>query len=189
VISAADRVTPASDPPVDLYARIRLTGSATGVADEVAEVLHLADHVEWHQLPAALATDVGFLHDTDLADCRLMTHHVCREARRRGLRARSAYGLIVTTPFSSEHQWVEFDVDGGLLPADPLLINSMVRWGFLDADQWPPTTSLSGVTWRIGPVQVPLAMHNGRPVDATLPTTTVATLDDDTRADDAAATR
>lgn len=171
VIAAAEEVTPSSVPPVDLYARCRLTGSATTMPAEVAEVLRLADPVEWHQLPVALATDVGFLRDTRLADCRSMTHNIHQEALRRDLRARTAFGLIVTSPFSSEHQWVEFDVDGTWLPADPLLINSMARWGFLDAAEWPSTTSLSGLTWRISQVQVPLVMHDAFIAEATLPTT------------------
>jgi hypothetical protein len=175
LLDAADTVEFAADSDVDLSAIVRLDGTATELPPDIAEVLRLADPIEWHVLPHALATDVAFLKGTGLADCRTMAHYLCDEASRRGLPARTAFGLLMTVPFSSEHQWVEFNTDGRWLPADPLLLNSLARWRYLDPAAWPSTTSLSGAVWRISEGYLPLALHGRLAVDSTLPTVIVST--------------
>lgn len=172
---AAHAVESSPDPAVDMYATVRLAGSPGALPSDIAELLRPADRVEWHLLPHALVADVGFLDETGLSDCRLMAYYLCEEARRHGLRARTAFGLFVTFPFSSEHQWVEFEVDGRWVPADPLLFNSLARWGYLDPAGWPPTTSLEGTVWRISATYLPLVLHGDVPADSALPTTRLPT--------------
>jgi hypothetical protein len=176
LLQAARRVEPAPGARADLYATVRLAGAPEAFPPEVAAVLRSADPIEWHLIPDALITDVGFLRDTGLSDCRLMARHLRDEAHRHGLRTRPAFGLIVTAPFSREHTWVEFDVDGRWLPADPLLFNSMARWGHLDPAWWPPTMSPLGTMWRIGEASVPLVTHDGLDAVCSLPTKTASAL-------------
>jgi hypothetical protein len=175
LVAAADAVEPAADAEVDFTATVRLEGSAAEFPPHIADILHLADPVEWHVVPSALATDVGFLRTTGLSDCRAIARYLCDEGRRRGLHTRISFGLLMTVPFANRHQWVEFKVDGAWLPADPLLLNSMARWGYLDPAVWPPTTSLSGAVWRISEDYVPMAWHGRVAVDSTLPNAIVST--------------
>ncbi|GAB2578833.1 hypothetical protein GCM10027168_09640 [Streptomyces capparidis] len=168
---ATDDPAEAAAARVDLRAVVRLPGRPPAFAPPVADVLRLADPLEWHLLPDALVTDLGFLRGTGLADCRLAAHYLHREAQAAGVPVRRAFGLIVTVPFSATHHWVEFEVDGRWLPADPLLLASMARWGVLDGARWPPTTSPLGMMWRIGEWGVHLARHHAAPAHTTLPTT------------------
>ncbi|MDT0266596.1 hypothetical protein RM844_09850 [Streptomyces sp. DSM 44915] len=169
--AAAAEVRPRPGGRADLAVTVRLTGRPEPLPEPVAEVTRVADGVEWHLLPYALDRDLGFLRETGLADCRLMAHHLHREARRRGLTSRRCHGLIVCSPFSRPHDWVEFEVAGRWLPADPLLMTSMAAWGYLDPAEWPPHTAPSGTLWRVADEEVPLVTHGDRPAWLTLPTT------------------
>lgn len=173
VLAAASDVGRAMRGDAHVALTVRLAGKPVGFPADVVDVLRLAAPVRWHLVPNALAEDVAFLKDTGLADCRLMARYLWQEARDRGMAVRRAYGLVLTVPFSMTHDWVEFNVDDQWLPADPLLLTSMARWGYLDPHEWPPTTSPWGTLWRVAERTVPLVRHNGTPARWTLPTSPV----------------
>ncbi|MGI5150983.1 transglutaminase domain-containing protein [Plantactinospora sp. CA-294935] len=127
------------------------------------EMIEEVRALEFHILPDELSTDLGFVRDTGLADCRLATRHLVEIATRRGIPARRACGGFIAIPYPIYHEWVEFEVDGEWLGADPFLLISMERWGTVDAEQWPPNRSLQFVLWAFSRDFGHLITHRGVP--------------------------
>ncbi len=119
--------------------------------------------IEFHLLPRQLTNDAGFVTQTGLAECRLATSFLVRAAATLDLPVRPVSGFFLAQPFAIRHWWVEFQDGGTWLAADPFLLNTFIRWGLADREEWPVNRSPCGVLW---PDAVPgrrLATHGGVP--------------------------
>lgn len=123
----------------------------------IAEVLPLI----YHRLPQQLTTDLGFVRETGLANCRVASDFLIDAAARRELPVRPSAGLFLASPFAVRHWWVEFLDRGRWLAADPFLLNAFARWGVVDPAVWPANRSPSGVLWELADPADPIASHCG----------------------------
>ncbi|MCV2458431.1 transglutaminase domain-containing protein [Streptomyces sp. ICN988] len=141
------------------------------VYPQLAPFTELIREVRFHLLPDGLRDDVGFLRETGLADCALASAYLVAEAHSRELVARLSYGLFLSAPYSIVHTWVDLHMDGQWVPFDPHLLNFLVGWGLIDADEWPPYRSIPGAACRLGEREFVLATHNGEVLPLSFPTT------------------
>ncbi len=137
---------------------------------EAHAVLDETRDLEFMMLPTAVRYDVDFIRATGLSDCAGVSRLLVREAVRRGLTARSSYGLIVAPPFAVEHFWAEIAVDDVWVPVDPVLLRAMIGWGGLPSPEWHPYRSIGAILARVADAAVVLASHEGRSAPVTLPT-------------------
>jgi hypothetical protein len=84
--------------------------------------------------------------------------------------ARPGWLTASATPFSTTHTWPQVDVDGRWTSFDPHMLNSLARWGLVDAEQWPPLTPVDRVLLRLGERPFPLLTRLGRAITVSLPT-------------------
>jgi hypothetical protein len=140
------------------------------LSDDAAQLFGSVAGLEFQHLPQALTTDLAFLHDTGLADCRLAGFYLHHESARRGLRLRPAAGLFLARPFSMTHSWIEIWSEGRWQPADPFFLTALAGWGLLRPGQWPVDRSPVGVLWRIGDTDLPIMTDRGETVDPMLAT-------------------
>lgn len=122
------------------------------------------DGLEYHHLPHALSTDLAFLADSGLADCRLANHYLAERATETGVPLRRAFGLLVSQQFATAHCWVELMPSGsgeGWLPVDPFYFTALARWGLLDAALWPANRVAPAIYWKVSELPESLVTHRG----------------------------
>lgn len=141
-----------------------LSGAARAVTEAVAPL-------RFHFIPLELSTDLGFVRDTGLADCILANRVLVRAAREAGVPARLSYGIFLSAPYSINHCWAEFPVDGRWVAFDPHLLTTLGRLGLLDPARWPPYRSIGDAAWRIHGDDAALIRHGDRRAVLSLPTT------------------
>jgi hypothetical protein len=117
-------------------------------------------------LPESLSGDVEFTRQTRLADCGNAALLLSKECTRLGIASRTAYGLLLATPFSTPHTWLEIRVGDRWVPVDPLLIGLLAQYTTLDASVWPPTRSPGAVLLRLAGEETPIVLSDGRPLQA-----------------------
>jgi hypothetical protein len=127
--------------------------------------------LDFCRLPDSLATNTDFIRETRLADCAGASKLLVEECRSRGVRARTAYGLLLACPYSTTHNWAEIEVGQDWVPADPLLLALLARYASLDTTAWPATRAPGGVLLRLAEESTPLSFADGRAVDTTFLTT------------------
>ncbi|MER7279805.1 transglutaminase domain-containing protein [Dactylosporangium sp. NPDC000244] len=108
-----------------------------------------AGKLHFHRLIPELAQDMEFLRRHRIADCRSANIYLAGVAAAADLVVRQASGYFVGSPFLVPHMWLEVDVDGRWVAADPFFLNTLARWGVVNAADWPPTRSPRNVLWRI----------------------------------------
>lgn len=141
--------------------RPALDRSLAGLLEEIASL-------DFCWTPVTLQCDLAFVRQTRLADCAGAAELLVGECARRGVRARTAFGLLLAVPFSSTHNWAEIDVgDDEWVPVDPLLLGLLQRHELLDAATWPATRSPGGVLLRLAERELPLVTAGGEPLTAT----------------------
>lgn len=125
-----------------------------------------AGRLRFHRIPFVLNSDLGFVTETGLADCRLAALYLDARGRELGLRVRQATGLFLSRPFSPRHFWLEFARGDGWQPADPFFLTELVRWGLLDGVDWPPYRIPLGAFWQVDIYpDAPLVTHRaGSPI-------------------------
>jgi hypothetical protein len=126
-------------------------------------LIERARRFRFHLLPRpdGVTTDLGFLAETGLADCRLATRYLAGLGRDWGLPVRGCVGFFVAPPYAQEHAWLEFRMDGRWWPADPFLLDTLARWGIADPRVWPPDRSPSGLLWRLSNQPILGVAHRG----------------------------
>jgi Transglutaminase-like superfamily len=158
-VAASVRVVPAGHWPA--------VGSA--LADLLADVASL----DFCWLPESLEGDVEFTRQTRLSDCGNAVLYLFSQCTRLGVAARLAYGLLLATPLSTPHSWVEIAVGDRWVPVDPLLIGLLARHSTLDACAWPPTRSPGAALMRLADRQTPIVLSGERPLEASFLTSIV----------------
>lgn len=119
-------------------------------------------------IPETLHEDVELVRRTGLSDCASASHVMAQECERRGIQARTAFGLLLAPPYSTAHNWVEvLDGDGCWIPADPLLLALLARFAGLDTAAWPPSRSPGAVLLRLADRETRIVCAGGEPLDAT----------------------
>ncbi|MFV2104398.1 transglutaminase domain-containing protein [Micromonospora sp. LOL_024] len=126
--------------------------------------------VDLYPLPTAMRHDAAFLTEFRAGPCTLFTDVLVAEARRRGLAARTAYGIIVAAPYSQPHSWAEILVEDRWLKVDPQVPRSLQSFGLCTEDDWPQTLSPAGLYHRLA-AEPPLVSHSGLACQVSLPTT------------------
>ncbi len=124
--------------------------------------------LDFHLLPATLASDLGFVDRTGLADCVSAANVITRAAQEHSIPVRPAVGLLLTTPFPTWHRWIEVQSPYGWLAADPFILAAFARWNIVDPLQWPANRSPTGILWRWHTDSIPLVTHGGGWVPAQL---------------------
>jgi hypothetical protein len=118
-------------------------------------------------IPEPLRGDADFLHRSGLADCASAAPILVDECARRGREARTAFGLLLATPISTPHHWVEVrDRDGRWIPFDPILISLLTRFAGLDGTTWPPSRSPGAILLRLADDATPLVWTEAEPLEA-----------------------
>lgn len=129
---------------------------------EQEQLVREVSAIEFFHVPFDLNSDLGFLAEARLADCRLATHFLQHRARELGIPVRQATGLFLSRPFANRHFWIEFQDQGRWLPADPFFLMVLHRWGVLDETRWPPNRSPLGAFWKLDiPLDDTLVTHRG----------------------------
>ncbi|GAA0572068.1 hypothetical protein GCM10010172_65750 [Paractinoplanes ferrugineus] len=141
---------------------------------QVTAVLDTTAGLHFMFLPPALRSDLDFAVRTGLCACEGAARLLADEGTRRGLRARTRFGLIVAPPYSTHHNWAEFLVDDRWVPVDPVLLDSMLNWQLLRPDIWHRNRSIGPVVVGLSDQRVALATHNGSPAAVSLSTRRLA---------------
>ncbi|MET8139914.1 transglutaminase domain-containing protein [Sphaerisporangium sp. NPDC005288] len=105
--------------------------------------------IAYHHIPFSLQTDLEFLAEAQIADCRLAAHFAEHRARELGIEVRGSSGLALSRPFSNRHFWTELKHGDKWVPIDPFYLKVLSRWGVLDETDWPPNRALLGALWRL----------------------------------------
>jgi hypothetical protein len=134
------------------------------------ELLAEIDSVDFFLLPEAIRWDSRLMFRAKISDCGAAAAWLVSEARRRGLRARFSFGLLVAKPYSTPHCWPEFYLDGVWVPLDPLILRAMRLWAALDEAEWPAHRSTGAIVTRLGPRFTKVVAHGGIWSAVTLPT-------------------
>ena len=130
----------------------------------VQRVLHEAAAFDFYLLPTALPDKLAFARRTGLCGCLIASQFVVSECRQRGIEARMAYGLMLAPPLGTHHGWAEILVGDVWIPADPLLLTILGRFGGLDASRWPCTFSPRAVLLRLADDETPIVNGPEGPV-------------------------
>ncbi|REH36375.1 hypothetical protein BCF44_116245 [Kutzneria buriramensis] len=128
---------------------VELSNSDRVIGHPFPLLVQEAENLRFHRIIPELAEDPGFLHETGLADCRSANTHLAGLAIQHGLAARQASGYFVGSPFLVAHVWLEVDVNGHWVAADPFFLKTLGEWGVVDPDGWPPSRSPRNVLWRL----------------------------------------
>lgn len=136
--------------------RQRVHHSPVEVPDALRAVFARMAGVRHHLLPPTLWKDLAFVDRAGLADCELAARYLCAAAQRAGVPARTSFGLLLATPYSVPHTWLELELHDRWVPFDPLLLASLVPWGIARPGEWSPTGSLTAGTLRICARNTPL---------------------------------
>ena len=160
-----------SSAPQHCRVSLALPGGSARYLDFTAEQWQLLGAVaalHFHHLPAELADDLRFLEETGLADCRTASRYLVSHGPEVGLTVRSAFGLVVSTPFSTPHTWIELEVRGRWVTADPFFLAALARWGVVDPERWPLNRSPTGAYWKVASWAEPFVTHRGLGVPTSL---------------------
>lgn len=133
------------------------------IAREIADI---AEKFELTWLPPAIRTDTDFMQNTGLANCLGMSRILAAEGRKRGVQARSVFGLLTSPPYGSVHFWAEIKIENMWIPIDPIMIRTMINWKVLDSGAWTPYRSLGGILCRLGAKPRPVVTHDRERVEA-----------------------
>jgi hypothetical protein len=123
-------------------------------------------------IPESLRGDVEFTRQTRLSDCGNAALLLSSECERLGVTSRMAYGLLLATPFSTPHKWLEISVGDRWVPMDPLLTGLLAQYSTLDSSVWPPIRSPGAVLLRLAGEETPIVLADGRPLQASFLTRT-----------------
>ncbi|MFF9350159.1 transglutaminase domain-containing protein [Streptomyces sp. NPDC014734] len=132
-------------------------------------VVSEARSLTFHRIPDELVTDMGFLKETGLADCRSASRRLLDVAEDAGYAARPAAGFFLGAPFPCTHAWFEVRVGERWQAADPFFLDTLHHWGILSPEDWPLTRSPKRIVWRIESeheLSMPLIRHGKRPMAA-----------------------
>ncbi len=135
----------------------------------IQRVLQQAAGFDFYLLPAALAGDVEFARRTGLAGCMTASRFVVSECRALGIEARMAYGLLLSRPLATPHEWAEIRLADTWVPADPLLLTILARFAGLDASRWPCTRSPRSVLLHLAGSKVPIVEGPTGPLQTSFP--------------------
>jgi hypothetical protein len=136
----------------------------------VHELIHSLDDVEFHILPESVAGDLGFVRETRLSDCRLAVSFLEELGPRLGVAVRASYGILVSSPVSIGHWWVEIDVGDRWVRADPFFLAALVRWGLLEESDWPVDRIPPDTYWLLDRERISFFRHSGGRVHSSLMT-------------------
>ena len=125
----------------------------------------------WPPLPDELVRAVATVEELEFFDSRMLTDRpggkdAAREAgltscgttalilgqqfMDAGFRVRAASGLLLSVPYSTEHTWLEVEVDGTWTPVDPTIVRVMQRFAALDPTVWPAHRAIGAILLRVG---------------------------------------
>lgn len=127
----------------------------------ISEILRNCLDIRFIWLPPGLRDSKEFVACQRAGSCLGIARYIVAQAHEHNICARLAYGRALTPPFSVNHHWAEFLVDGTWAQADPVMIREMIGWQILDPAQFAYDGSLGGIMCRLAASQQPLALHNG----------------------------
>ncbi|OON81417.1 hypothetical protein B1H18_08865 [Streptomyces tsukubensis] len=128
---------------------VRLLNDEHVFQDEISALVQESKNLHFHRLIPELAEDMGFLREHRIADCRSGSIHLAGVAAEAGLVVRQASGYFVGVPFLVPHIWLDVDVNGQWIAADPFFLQTLAHWGVVEPHVWPPERSPRNVLWRI----------------------------------------
>lgn len=138
--------------------------------EALTDVLATIAALDFCWVPKSLGKDVNFTRRTGLSDCAASAYLLAAECARLGVPARTAYGLLLASPFSISHSWVEVQTGGAWLPLDPLLLGLLARHATLDAAVWPATRSPGACLFPLAVQETPIGVVDDEPVQMSFPT-------------------
>jgi hypothetical protein len=146
-------------------ARVCLSTKAVVFSGAHSELFDRLAGLTLHIFPESMPVESWRAYETGLADCRIAARLLVQGATEFGLAARPASGFFMASPFPMRHVWVEFEIAGSWVTADPFLLQSLDRWAIVDGKHWPVYRSPPGLLWRLqsaDSIGTPLVLHAGR---------------------------
>jgi hypothetical protein len=125
--------------------------------------------VRFYLLPYALRSDRQFFDAERVGHCSTVAAVIVDEARRRGMPARTSFGLIVSAPYSSMHNWAEVWFEDRWVKVDPLMANALRDWGIPGHQHWRADWSPADLLYRLSD-DPPLVSHFDMGSTVSLPT-------------------
>jgi hypothetical protein len=144
-----------------------ISGRWPALAPSLQELLDDVAALDFCWMPDAMRPSGDFIRETRLADCEAASKLLVEACRSRGIAARTAYGLLLSSPYSTPHNWAEIDTDGRWVAADPLTLALLVRHAGLDAAAWPASRSPGGVLLRLADEPTAIVLAEDRALEAT----------------------
>jgi hypothetical protein len=144
-----------------------MPGSWPEIELSLHEILAEIASLDFCWMPELMGADVDFARRTRLADCATAAKLLVEECRSRGVAARTAHGLLLSSPYSTLHNWAEIQTEGGWVPADPLLLALLVDYAGLDGEEWPPWRSPGAILVRLSECPTPVVRAGDSPLQAT----------------------
>lgn len=156
------RVQVASEGEAELWAATLPPPLASpDLPDDLTDLLHELDCVEFFLLPEVIRWDHELMWRTGMGDCGVIADWLVGAGRHRGYQTRFSFGLLTAAPYSTPHCWAEFQVDGRWVAVDPVLVRAMTRWGGLDEDDFPAHVSIDPIVHRLSDRFTKLVSHGG----------------------------
>ncbi len=159
---------------LDLVARYRTRNVWPTVPPDIRALMKDLSDLELKLLPWDLTATADVISRTGWTDCVGGARTLVAEAQRRGIAARLSTGFALVPPSSALHCWAEFLIDDLWVPLDPLMVNALIRWGFLDPDPWQAEPTTGCVLGRLAGSVTEPATHNGSYLYLPMPTVVVA---------------
>jgi hypothetical protein len=151
--------------------RVVPVGQWPAVSPALRDLLVDVASLDFCWLPDSLNGDVEFTRQTRLSDCGNAALLLSMECARLRIASRMAYGLLLATPLSTPHSWVEIRAGDHWVPMDPLIIGVLARYTTLDASLWPPTRSPGAILLRLADQETAIVLADGRALQASFLTT------------------
>lgn len=144
------------------------TGRTGEAPEELRRLFAEVSGFHFHILPVALYGDLSFLAATSLANCELASRYLVQRGAEDGWEVRRSFGILLSSPYSADHFWSEFRLDGVWTAFDPHLINSLVRWGVLAPSEFSTAQILNSAFFRVADEWIDLVQDAGLPTRVSL---------------------
>ena len=151
-----------------LHRDVGAAGPAGEAPPELQPLFTETNRFQFYILPVALYGDLSFLADTALANCELASRYLVQRAAEEGWEVRRSFGLLLSSPYSVDHFWAEFRLDGSWTAFDHFLITSLERWGVLAPSEVPATLVLNPAVVRVADEWIDLVQDAEVPAQLSL---------------------
>jgi Transglutaminase-like superfamily len=140
----------------------------------LAAILERFAELQLYVIPESLRDSAAQMMELGLSDCETVAQLAVVACTRERYEARSAYGLLLSFPFSVTHSWAEVRIEGRWMAFDPLTAMAMREFAPDDAPRITGSSCLGAILLRIAVEPVPLVSVDGACIDTIFATRRVS---------------